>query len=317
MRYSLILLSLIYAISYKCLAIEIYAHRGGAGLSPENTLEAIQTSLSLGVDVIDFDIGLTADKVVVLYHDTTLNPDLTRNAKLEWLSLPGPALKQITYKSLQQFDVGMIKPDSPYASLYPLQINKARVQIPDLRTALQVIKSSNKPVRLQIEIKTDPDPNQQSPQPEEIVPALISVLREERMADRVEVHSFDWRNLILLQQLAPEINTSYLSDNELLNQNNYVIWLADNDVKALNYSYPSLIRQLGGRIWCPNYQDLTQDLLQEAHQLGLKVNVWTVDEPSDMLKMIALGVDGIISNRPDILKGLLAATRQCSKYACT
>lgn len=308
MKYLFSLPVLLFCVTFKSFAIEIYAHRGGAGLLPENTLEAIQASLEIGVDVIDVDIGLTKDNVVVAYHDVKLNPSYTRNSALDWLSKPGPALTQLSFAALQQYDVGQINPNSLYKQQFPYQQPKAKAQIPSLQQAIKLIKLSNKPVRIQIEIKTDPDPNAQSPSPTDIVPKLIKVLRDENFIDKAEVHSFDWRNLILLQMLAPEITTSYISDNELLAEHNYKDWLANNDIKVLKDSFPVLINKLGGTVWCPNFQDLTKELVEEAHQLGLKINVWTVDEPKDMLSMIELGVDGIITNRPDILRGLLAAS---------
>lgn len=303
--------SLLATFSLPGFAVENYAHRGGAGLLPENTLEAIQRSLELKIDVIDMDIGITQDNLIVLYHDTLLNPDITRNAKQEWLSKPGPAVKHLSYHDLQQYDVGKINPHSTYAKYFPAQRSlNTPVRIPTLQQAISLIKASKKAVRLQIEIKTDPDPIEESATPAQIVPVLIALLRNEGVAENVEVHSFDWRNLILLQKLAPEITTSYLSADEVLDRNNYVLWHAGRDIKASKLSYPALIKELGGSIWCPRYQELTPALLKEAHQLNLKVNVWTVDSVDDMLRMIDMGVDGIITNRPDILAMLLSSTQR-------
>lgn len=292
----------------QALAIEIYAHRGGAGLLPENSLEAIEASLHLGVDVIDVDVGLTKDHIVVAYHDPKLNPDYTRNAQREWLTHPTPAIIELSYAHLQQYDVGRIDPNSHYGKQFPYQTAKQNVQIPSLEQVIRLIKKSGWPVRLQVEIKTDPNPEANTATPRAIVERLVEVLRKEQFTKQTEVHSFDWRSLIILQEIAPEIASSYLSDNALLSESNYSEWLANHDIKRLNISFPQLINKLGGKIWCPHYADLTADLLQEARSLGLKVNVWTVDEPHDMLSMIALGVDGIITNRPDILRGMLAAS---------
>ncbi|MCS5709627.1 hypothetical protein CC99x_012045 [Candidatus Berkiella cookevillensis] len=319
MRYSFsnlitsLVFSILTAVPLNSAAVDNYAHRGGAGLSPENTLEGIEKSLRLKIDVIDMDIGITQDNVIVLYHDTVLNPDITRNTKQEWLSQPGPALKHLSYRELQQYDVGKINPQSLYANELPAQQSANKpIPIPTLQQAIQLIQTSSKPVRLQIEIKTDPDPSKQSATPEQIVPTLITLLRKKGIEKNVEIHSFDWRNLILLQKLAPEITTSYLSADEILDHSNYVRWHAGNDIKALQQSYPALIKQLGGKIWCPHYQELTPDLLKEAHQLNLKVNVWTVDSPDDMLHMVEMGVDGIITNRPDLLAKLLSSNNKAS-----
>tara|TARA_R110002110_G_scaffold65206_4_gene179957 strand:+ start:41291 stop:42247 length:957 start_codon:yes stop_codon:yes gene_type:complete len=301
-------LCLSLAFSTQLFAIEIYAHRGGAGLVPENTLAAIASALSIGVDVIDVDIGLTQDNIVVAHHDLNLNPNLTRTLEKTWLKIPGPAIQQLTYEELGQYDVGQMNPNCKVCQQnFPLQCQLAEAKIPTLQQVIEQLKKSHQPTRLQIEIKTDPhQPHSASPQA--IVMALIQVLHAENYTSQVEVHSFDWRNLLLLQQLAPEVTTSYLSDHDdLIKQPNYSAWLAGHDIVNLNMSYPKLIKKLGGSIWCPNYNELTPELLAEARELGLKVNVWTVDQPKDMQTMIAYGVDGIITNRPDLLRGLLAA----------
>lgn len=300
-------------------AIEIYAHRGGAGLLPENTLAAVNASLQIGVDMIDVDIGLTQDNVVVAYHDLALNPDYTRSQTQQWLTQSGPAIKQLPLSALQQYNVGQTKPNTAYAALYPIQISlHDHVTIPTLENILTHMQQSGRSAGIQIEIKTNPD-HPQSTQPETIVPALIAVIKKTQFTGAIEVHSFDWRNLVLLQKLAPEITTSYLSENAMLDHPDYRHWLADQDIKAMGISFPELIKQMGGRVWCPAFQDVTPDLLRTAHQLGLKVNVWTVDQPKDMLRMIELGVDGIITNRPDLLRGLLAAKGKLSNpnNACT
>ncbi len=297
------------ALTYtaQCFATEIYAHRGGAGLTPENTLFAIQTALKIGVDVIDVDVGLTKDNIIVVHHDLHLNPNLTRTAKNTWLEKTGPAIQALTYQKLKQYDVGKRNPDCMSClKEFPLQAQLESAQIPTLQQVIQQLKNANYQGRLQIEIKTEPG-QPYSATPKAIVTALIHVLRAEDYSPKVEIHSFDWRNLLLLQKLAPEITTSYLSDHAgLLKQSNYSHWLANYDIVALNISYPALISQLGAKIWCPNYKELTPKLLAEAKKLGIKVNVWTVDQPKDMQTMIAYGVDGIITNRPDVLRELLA-----------
>src|SRR6056297_3322442 len=89
-------------------ALDIYGHRGAAGLAPENTLEAYRTAIQIGVDVIDMDVGLTQDGQVVVYHNMALNPDITRSADGQWFDQNQAALKQISYSDLKKFNVGGI-----------------------------------------------------------------------------------------------------------------------------------------------------------------------------------------------------------------
>lgn len=298
-----------YLISLQCFAIEVYAHRGGAGLAPENTLPAIQTAIALGVDVIDVDVVLTKDNVVVAHHDLIISEQNTRDRDNQWLSAPGPAIKTLSHADLANFNVGSFNPNCQACKkLYPIRYHLDKANIPTLSEVIKLVKSAPKPTKLQIEIKSDPTQPHLSALPEDIIPALVKTLEEEDFTAQVEVHSFDWRNLILLQKLSPDVTTSYLSHHaEMVLEQNYPMWLANHDIVGLNLSYPKLIYQLGGKIWCPHHAELTIESLKEARSLGLKVNVWTVDQPKDMKAMIDMGVDGIITNRPDILRGLLVA----------
>src|SRR5690349_11560298 len=97
------LLALILAAP--ALAFDLQAHRGGRGLAPENTLAAFSQAVALGVATLELHIALTADGVVVISHDTSLNPDHTRDAQGQWLAAKGPAIRSLTLAQLQRFDV--------------------------------------------------------------------------------------------------------------------------------------------------------------------------------------------------------------------
>jgi glycerophosphoryl diester phosphodiesterase len=132
---------------------------------------------------------------------------------------------------------------------------------------------------------------------------------------KIEVHSFDWRNLLYLQQIDPRICTSFITSK--LENRGYLLtspftyrqWFAGYKVKEYHNSWPQLIAALGGKIWCPDFKDVTDKNVAEAHEVGLRVVPWTVDNEKDLEKMIHIGVDGIITNRPDRLRLLLEAQR--------
>lgn len=288
-------------------AIEIYGHRGAAGLAPENTLTAYRAALDIGVDVIDMDVGLTQDGIVVVYHDSELNPDITRGPNGNWLTSEQKPLKHISYASLRDFNVGKINPASEYAKEFPLQQSTDNEYIPTLREVIRFAKDRDSDIRFQIEIKTNPIELDSSPEPAKIVPAIVKVLKEEGVEHLTEVHSFDWRNLRLLEKLAPKVTRSYLTVNEYHTSKDAKAWSSGTPLNKTLNSFPKLIKALNGHIWCPDFNEVTAKDVSEAHALGLKVTVWSVDKPEDMLKMIQYGVDGIITNRPDLLRGLLAA----------
>ncbi len=101
--------------------IELQGHRGARGLFPENTLVGFAGALAIGVDAIELDVAVTADDVVVVTHDPRLNPDITRTGDGTWLGQAGPAIRSLRAADLRHYDVGRIRPDCAYATLFPDQ----------------------------------------------------------------------------------------------------------------------------------------------------------------------------------------------------
>jgi glycerophosphoryl diester phosphodiesterase len=169
-----------------------------------------------------------------------------------------------------------------------------------------VHKSGNTHVRLNIETKIDPNHSDESPDPDKFVTILLKLVDKEKFAGRVIVQSFDWRTLVLVHQRAPSIPTVFLTQ-QMGEQANVFLdkpsaWTAGFDPKRYGKSVPAAIKAAGGAIWSPDYKDLDAALVAEAHSLGLQVVTWTVNDPKDMADLIDMGVDGIISDRPDVLR---------------
>ena len=147
--------------------------------------------------------------------------------------------------------------------------------------------------------------------PETVADVLLDLLGKEKVSDRTRILSFDWRCLLYIQKIAPEIATVYLTgltktlDTITPKQIGTCGWTAGIDVAEFAGSMPRAIRAAGGKNWAPGYQHLTPGLVEEAHALGIKVFAWTPDDRENMIRLIKMNVDGIITNRPDILKGLL------------
>lgn len=160
--------------------------------------------MRVGVDVIDMDINMTKDKVLVVTHDLTLNPDLTKDENGNWVTAKTP-IKDLTLDQVKKHTVGYIKPNSATAKMYPNHIGMDNVHMPTLEEVINYVKSNvGSRVRLQIEIKTNPyDPNA-SWTAEEMAEALNKVLVKTDMTDNVEVQSFEWQALVDLQKLNPK-----------------------------------------------------------------------------------------------------------------
>jgi glycerophosphoryl diester phosphodiesterase len=293
-------------------AFDIEAHRGGRALFPENTLVSFANALSIGVDTLELDLGVTRDGAIVISHERGLNPDLARGADGNYVAAPGIPFVQLSLDEVKQFDVGQIRPGSTYAAQFPDQHAVPGTRIPTLKELIDLVRrSGDHHVRLNIETKIDPNHPDESPPPERFVALLLDLLRTEEFEDRVMVQSFDWRTLQLVQKLAPEIPTVYLTlqagRDPTVFADKASDWSAGFNPAEHGKSVPRTIKAAGGAIWSPYARDLTPELIVEAHGLGLKVVVWTVNQPADMAHLIEMGVDGIISDRPDLLRKAAAA----------
>ena len=290
--------------------LDIEAHRGGRALKPENTLPSFANALSMGVDTLELDMGVTKDGVIVVSHDRWLSPDLARDAKGIYIAQPGIPYLQLTLDQVKSYDVGVIRPGSDYARQFPDQTQIPGTRIPTLAEVFALVrKSGNTHVRLNIETKLNPlIPD--ALDPDRFVTLVLDLLKRENFADRVMIQSFDWRTLQLVQQRAPAIPTVYLTSQQPFFANVFLDrpspWTAGFDPASHGGSVPAAIKAAGGKSWSPFYKDVDKDKVAEAHRLGLQVIVWTVNNPKDIAGQIDLGVDGIISDRPDILRRVAA-----------
>ncbi len=288
-------------------ALDLQGHRGARGLAPENTLAGFDKALDIGVTTLELDIGLTADGVPVIAHDPQLNPAITRDANGRFLDATGPALRSLTLAELQAYDVGRLQPGTRYAATFATQQAVDGERIPTLAQLFERVKQrGDDKVRFNIETKISPATDAITASPEEFVRAVLAVVRAHDMQDRVTLQSFDWRSLRLVQQAAPGLPTAYLSAQRLRFDTIFDGRWTDGFTLAEYGSVPKMVQAAGGTIWSPHFANLDAARLREAHDLGLKVIVWTVNEPADIERMLALGVDGIISDRPDLVREAMA-----------
>ena len=288
-------------------AFDLEAHRGGRALLPENTLPAFANALSMGVDTLELDVGVTADGEVVVSHERGLNPDLARDASGAYVAPPGTPFVKLRLEEVRTYDVGRIRPDSSYAKQFPDQRPVPGTRIPTLSELFALVrKSGNTRVRFNIETKIDPNHPEESLDPPGFVSRLLGLIEAEGFSDRVMIQSFDWRTLLLVQQRAPKIPTVYLTlqrgSGQTVVLDQATNWTAGFNPADHGGSLPRTIKAAGGAIWSPYFGDVTAALVAEAHVLGLRVVVWTVNKPDDIARMIEIGVDGLISDRPDLLR---------------
>jgi len=319
-HYLLVLLLSLLSI-HTSFATQIYGHRGARALSPENSIPAYQTAMGIGVDYVDMDINMSKDGVLVVYHNFALDPDYTRNAKGQWITNKNLLIKDLTVKQLKTYDIGKIKPGTAYAKLFKTQWPVAHTRIPTLKEVIDYVKQhAGNHVGFQIEIKTDPTHPNWTYSPSVLAKALDNIMRQEHIVNRTEVQAFDWRCLIDLQKIDPRARTAYLTEFDSKKQflsadpKKAGLWTGGHLLKQYGNSIPNMIKALGGSLWDPQDVELNQQLIAKSHKLGLKVVAWTWPEQTGKViniplseKLISWHIDGLITGRPDILRGLLAA----------
>jgi len=297
-------------------AFDLQGHRGARGLAPENTLPAFAAALSAGVSTLELDTAITKDGVVVVSHDARLNPDITRGTDGRWLNPTTRAVRELTLDELGRYDVGRIKPGSEYSYRFPDQKRIDKVYMPTLSQVFQLARrAGNSEVRFNIEIKTSPKSPGDTLAPEDFAKALLALIEREGMGSRVIIQSFDWRALKAVQALAPSIPTSYLSsqqrslDNIAAGAPGGSAWTAGIQFSD-HGSIPKMVKAAGGAVWSPYYPELSAELVKEARALGLRVIPWTVNKTEDMARLIDWGVDGLITDRPDFLRDVMAEKKK-------
>ena len=293
--------------------LDLQGHRGARGLLPENTLPAFAHALTLGVTTLELDVAVTRDGLLVVSHDATLNPDITRGPDGQWLERDDLAIHTLSFAELQHYDVGRIRPGTDYAQRFAHQQAVDGTRMPRLTDVFALARrAGNDRMRFNIETKLSPDHPQRTLPPAEFARALIALIRAEKLESRVTIQSFDWRTLQVVQQEAPQIATVCLSVQQAWQDNiragaSASPWTAEKHVSRFGGSLPKLVQAAGGTVWSPYFGDVSAAAVSEARQLGLKVVVWTVNEEPDIVRMIELGVDGIISDYPDRLRRIAAA----------
>jgi glycerophosphoryl diester phosphodiesterase len=297
--------------------VEVIGHRGARGLFPENTIEGFRQALALGVHAFELDVGMTADGVVVVSHDPALNPAITRDAAGEWLAGRTPLIHHLTLDALRTYDVGRIKRATPYRMLHRAQKGSDGVRIPTLDEVLRLSPEA----KFIIELKTHPRHPEWTVEPAAMAEAVLAVVDMAEAGDRVILESFDWRGPRHVRRIRPEIPLAWLT--RLQTVRDAAVWWDGETPARYHGSVPATVVAQGGRyqaeecqrdechaeelpgrkhapVWAPAWDTLTKAAVAEARGLGLRIIPWTVNRRSAIRRLIAWGVDGLITDRPDV-----------------
>ena len=298
-------------------AVDLQGHRGARGLAPENTLAGVRTALGIGVTTLETDLALTRDGVLVLSHEPRLASALTRGPDGVWLAADGAPFVHLDLIELERYDVGRLNPAHKYASQWPGQRAFDGERIPTLASLFALARDARspggQPVRFNIETKLAPDSDVPTADPANFARAVVAAMLAADMEARVSVQSFDWRTLVEVRKLAPQIATVCLTI-ESSGMNTVRVagsgaspWHAGLRAADHGNSLPRLARAAGCSTWSPFWRNVSAELVAEAHALELKVIPWTVNDVAEMERLVALRVDGLITDYPDRARRALAA----------
>lgn len=268
-------------------AFDKQGHRGCRGLMPENTIPAMLYALDLGVNTLEMDISFSKDKTALLSHEPFFNHEISTKPDGSYITEKEERsynMYRMDYDSIIKYDVGL-KSHPRFPGQKKMAVVKPRLA--DLIDSVAAYMKTHKrgPVYYNIETKTLPiSDNIYHPAPAEFVELLMKVINEKGIARQVTIQSFDPRTLQYLHQHYPSIRTALLVEANNLN------------------SFRKQLNDLGFNptIYSPEFSLVTETLVKNCHDLGIKLIPWTVNDKKKIDELKAMGVDGVITDFPDL-----------------
>lgn len=265
--------------------IEIQGHRGARGLYPENSIMGFIMAVDMGIKTLELDVVISKDKKIVVSHEPWISHEICIKKTGEYITEEDELnynMYQMTYDEIRKFDCG--SKDHPR---FPEQI-KAITYKPLLRHVVEVVETFSaahylEPIHYNIETKSLPEgDNVFHPEPREFCKLLYDELKRLNILDRVTIQSFDVRTLQVFRNYYPATKLVLLVEN--------------------NMGFEDNIAKLGfdPAIYSPNFNLVDEELVADCRERNIKLIPWTVNREDDIQKLIDLGVDGIITDYPDI-----------------
>ena len=264
-------------------------HRGARGLIPENTVPAFLKALELNMRTLEMDAAISQDGKVIISHEPWFSHEISSTPDGEPVTDENEKsylIHQMTVEEIQEFDVGLRGNER-----FPEQ-KKMAVHKPTLEEVVTAVNKYCKANNLElpyynIEIKSRPEWDVQlAPIPAKFAKVLLDEINRLGIHDKACIQSFDPRSLLAVNELDKTIMTAYLIEN---------INPFEENMAKLDF-LPT--------IYSPYFQLVTDTLVEQVHQKGMDLIPWTVNQAEDMKRLKVLGVDGIITDYPNLVQGL-------------
>jgi glycerophosphoryl diester phosphodiesterase len=257
--------------------ILVHGHRGARAARPENTLPAFEYAIAAGVDVLEMDLAVTRDNVLVVSHDPVLSEEKCSGSE------GTRVIREMTLAQLRKWDCG-----SKRLKQFPQQQTVPGTRIPTFDEVLALAPRGK--FEFNVETKSFPKSPEYTPPPQEFSRLLAEAVHRHKVESRVIVQSFDFRTLIAMKKIAPELRLSAL-------------WSSGER------SFVDIAREAGAQIISPEFKLVTPEKVKAAHAAGIQVVSWTPNTPAEWDRQIAAGVDAIITDDPAALIAHLKAKK--------
>jgi glycerophosphoryl diester phosphodiesterase len=268
---------------------DVQGHRGCRGLMPENTIPAMLKALDLGVTTLEMDVVVSKDNKVVVSHEPWFATEITTKPDGSFIK-PGEAMQynifQMNYDEIAKYDVGL-KPHPRFPKQQKIKVIKPLLA--DLFDSVaENMKIRRRPFPyFNIETKCLPAGDGRfHPKPAEFVELLMAIIKEKQLEEQVIIQSFDFRTLQYLHEKYPAIKTAMLIEDSDVND-------FEGQLNRLGYT---------PQVYSPNHTLVDDDLVKQCHDKGMKIIPWTVNDVKQFKKLRKLGIDGVITDYPDLIK---------------
>jgi len=266
MRRLLILVALAACSLGAAHRVEVQGHRGARARRPENTIPAFEYAISQGVDVLELDMNVTKDGVLVVSHDPVLHPPVCSGP------VPQANIHDLTLAQVREWDCGKIQNPA-----FTTQQAIPGTKMPTLDEVFNLAPKGN--FQFNIETKITEKKPELAPPPDEFVRLVLAAVKAHHLESRVTLQSFDFRTLHEMKKIAPEIRR---------------VALYSGPAK----DFVQIAQEAEADIVSPEFHLVTPEQVEAAHKAGLRVIPWTPDKPEDWDRLVAAGVDGIITDDP-------------------
>lgn len=294
---------------------DLQAHRGGRGMTIEESLPGFATAIELGVTTLELDIVLTKDKVPAIWHDPVIQAEKCADTAPLVPDDPmypyvGKLVHDLTFDQLRTLDCGKKLTGYPEARELP---GNRIARLPELFDLVKSYPGAFERLRYNIETKIEAEKPEQSAPPEEFVDVILAAVGAAGATNKVEIQSFDWRSLPLVKAKDPAIPTVALYDDSTFKPGS--AWLGPVKYEDHRDDPLGAIKALGADIASPSYVNpwdsklsagdagfaltTTAAYVRKAHDLGLKVVPWTVNDSKTIGLVLDQGVDGLITDYPN------------------